>query len=217
MTEAEWLACTSPRRMLAHLYSIPAYQPGRPTARKFRLFACAAVRVVWEQVADVRARQAIEVAERFAEGLAGAKELIAARVAALQLSAVTCGPVQLVYKAAHKAAGWDAALAAEDAAADLRRFEKGAGRAQSALLRDMFGPLPFRLVSLDPSWLSWNEATVPKLVNSIAEERRPEGLPVLADALEEAGCDNADVLTHCRGPGEHVRGCWVIDLVLGRQ
>jgi hypothetical protein len=203
--------------MLAHLNSIPAYQPGRPTARKFRLFACAAVRRVWEQVADERARQAVEVAEQFAEELAGAKELNAAREAALQLSAVTCGPVQLVYKAAHKAASWDAALAAEDATAELQRFEKGAGRVQSRLLRDVFGPLPFRQVCLGSSWMTWNEATVPKLVKAIDEERRPEGLPVLADALEEAGCDNADLLAHCREPGEHVRGCWVIDLLLGRQ
>jgi hypothetical protein len=51
----------------------------------------------------------------------------------------------------------------------------------------------------------------------IYDERKFEDLPFLADALEEAGCDNADILNHCRGPGPHVRGCWVVDLLLGKE
>jgi hypothetical protein len=83
------------------------------------------------------------------------------------------------------------------------------------LIRDIFGN-PFRAVSLVPSWLIWNEATVAKLAQAIYDERAFERLPVLADALEEAGCTDAEILAHCRGPGPHVRGCWALDLLLGK-
>jgi hypothetical protein len=93
----------------------------------------------------------------------------------------------------------------------------------SRLLRDLFGPLPFRTVTLDPAWLAWNEGTIPQLTQAVYEERElPTGhldtarLSVLANALEEAGCDNADILGHCRGPGPHVRGCFVVDALLGK-
>jgi hypothetical protein len=87
---------------------------------------------------------------------------------------------------------------------------------QSAFLRDRFGN-PFRpFPSLAPSVLAWNGGTVLKLAQSIYEERAFDRLPVLADALEEAGCTDAEVLTHRRSGGEHVRGCWVVDLVLGK-
>jgi hypothetical protein len=73
---------------------------------------------------------------------------------------------------------------------------------------------PFRPVTFAPSWRS---ETAVALASGIYAERAFDRLPILADALEEAGCDNGDVLTHCRGPGPHVRGCWVIDLVLGKN
>ena len=88
---------------------------------------------------------------------------------------------------------------------------------QARLLRDVFGPLPFRDVPVAPSWLTWNGGTVPRLARAIYDERAFDRLPVLADALEEAGCTNAEVLGHCREPGPHVRGCWVPDLLLGRE
>jgi hypothetical protein len=84
---------------------------------------------------------------------------------------------------------------------------------QAALLRDIFGN-PFRFVAIDPAWLCWNDATVVKLAQAIYDERRFEDTPILADALERAGCTDADLLVHCRQPGEHVRGCWVVDLLL---
>jgi hypothetical protein len=80
-------------------------------------------------------------------------------------------------------------------------------------LRDIFGN-PFRPVTLNPSWRT---PTVKQLAEAIYKERAFERMPILADALEDAGCDNADILSHCRGGGEHVRGCWVVDLVLGRE
>jgi hypothetical protein len=84
--------------------------------------------------------------------------------------------------------------------------------AQAALLRDIVGN-PFRQVSLDPCWLT---SPVQGVARGIYEEWTCDSLPVLADALEEAGCTDREVLEHCRAPGPHVRGCWVIDLVLGR-
>ena len=87
---------------------------------------------------------------------------------------------------------------------------------ECALLRDIVGN-PFRPVTLDPAWLRWNDGCVPKIAQSIYEERRFGELPILADALEDAGCDNADILAHCRGPEPHVRGCWAVDAILGKE
>jgi hypothetical protein len=86
---------------------------------------------------------------------------------------------------------------------------------QAALLRDIVGN-PFQVVTIDPAWLRWNTGCVEQIARGIYDDRRFAELPVLADALEEAGCDNAEILGHCRQPGEHVRGCWVLDSLLGR-
>jgi hypothetical protein len=76
---------------------------------------------------------------------------------------------------------------------------------------------PFRPVSIDPTWLAWQGGTVPKLARAIYEERAFDRLPVLADALLEAGCDAADILGHLRQQGAvHVRGCWCLDLLLDK-
>ena len=79
---------------------------------------------------------------------------------------------------------------------------------QSALLRDIFGPLPFHPVVVPPSVLAWNNSTVVKLAQAIYTERAFDRLAILADALEDAGCNEADILDHLRSPGPHVRGCW---------
>ena len=84
------------------------------------------------------------------------------------------------------------------------------------LLRDIVGN-PFRRVAASPPWLTWNDGAVQKMVQVIYDGRRFADLPILADALEDAGCDNADILAHCRSGGEHVRGCWVVDLLLDRK
>lgn len=83
------------------------------------------------------------------------------------------------------------------------------------LLRDIFGN-SFRPLVLDPSWLTWQDGTVIKLAQGIYEERAFDCMPVLADALEEAGCTEGEVLAHCRQPGTHVRGCWGVDLLLAK-
>jgi hypothetical protein len=87
--------------------------------------------------------------------------------------------------------------------------------AQADLLRDIFGD-PSRPVAVDPAWLTWNDGAVAKLARAIYEGRTFDRLPIVADALEEAGCTDAALLAHCRRPGGHVRGCWVVDLLLGK-
>src|SRR5262249_8755936 len=84
------------------------------------------------------------------------------------------------------------------------------------LLRCVFGN-PFRPAQLDRAWLSANDGAVYKLARSIYDESAFERLPILADALEDAGCDNADILSHCRSEGPHARGCWVVDLIRGKE
>ncbi|MBY0522840.1 MAG: hypothetical protein K2R98_05560 [Gemmataceae bacterium] len=84
------------------------------------------------------------------------------------------------------------------------------------MVREIFGN-PFRPMSVEPSCVAWCGATVGKLADVIYEERAFDRLPILADALEDAGCTDAAILEHCRGPGLHVRGCWVVDLLLGRE
>lgn len=86
-------------------------------------------------------------------------------------------------------------------------------RMQAHLLRDIFGPFLFRPIALDGSWLT---PTATSLAKVTYDARSFDRVPILADALEEAGCTNAEILAHCRGPGPHVRGCWVVDLILGK-
>jgi len=83
-------------------------------------------------------------------------------------------------------------------------------------IRDIVGN-PFHPVSIVPPWLSWCRDIIPKMAQLIYDECWFQDLPFLADALEDAGCENADILGHCRGPEPHVRGCWVVDLLLGKE
>jgi hypothetical protein len=84
------------------------------------------------------------------------------------------------------------------------------------ILRYIFGH-PFRPIQIDPAWLQWRDGAAVHITQTIYDTRRFQDLPILADALEEAGCADADILGHCRGPGEHVRGCWVLDLLLDKK
>jgi hypothetical protein len=92
------------------------------------------------------------------------------------------------------------------------RVRRAAAREQCALLRDLLGN-PFRPAAIDPLWKT---AAVDALARGVYEERAFDRLPFLADALEEAGCTDAILLNHLRGPGPHVRGCWCVDLLLGK-
>lgn len=86
--------------------------------------------------------------------------------------------------------------------------------AQARLLRDIFGPLPFRPIAIDPRWLT---STVIDLAAAIYEEKAFGRLGILADALMDSGCDSEEIIAHCRGDGPHVRGCWVVDKILGKE
>jgi hypothetical protein len=109
-------------------------------------------------------------------------------------------------------------MAVEYALEDLREAdskEGGAERAKArvaAVVREIFGN-PFRSITFSPDWGTDSVIALARRAHEVWEF---SALPILADALQEAGCDNADILNHCRGPGPHVHGCWVVDLVLGR-
>jgi hypothetical protein len=86
-------------------------------------------------------------------------------------------------------------------------------RAVVGVLRDVVGN-PFRSAAVDPAWRT---STVTALARGVYESRDFSAMPILADALQDAGCDSEDILNHCRSGGVHVRGCWVADLVLGKE
>jgi hypothetical protein len=117
-----------------------------------------------------------------------------------------------------KAAAWAAAKAAGAAATAAQEETAGAAerKAQAALLRDLFGN-PFRPFHVDPACLSWRDGTVLKMAQAIYDDRAFDRLPILADALEEAGCSDPILLAHLRGPGPHVRGCFAVDALLGKS
>jgi hypothetical protein len=84
------------------------------------------------------------------------------------------------------------------------------------LLRCIFGN-PFRQVILDSAWLVWHGGLPMSMAQRMYDSRDFADMPILADALEEAGCQDQDILGHCRSGVEHVRGCWVVDLLLGKE
>jgi hypothetical protein len=89
--------------------------------------------------------------------------------------------------------------------------------AQAALLRDIFGNPFHPSPPLPPAVLTWNDGAVRRIAEGIYEGRAFDRLPILADALLDAGCDNEELIQHCRGDGPHVRGCWAVDLILGKS
>ena len=89
--------------------------------------------------------------------------------------------------------------------------------AQAALLHDIFGPLPFRAVAIHPDVLAWNDRVVLRVAQAVYDERRFGVMPILADALLDAGADDEELIQHCRSAGPHVRGCWAVDLILGKS
>jgi hypothetical protein len=176
----------------------------------------------------------VGTAERFADGDAGPEELEAAFRAARDafaedLLSLQDGPglypqgaLEAAWFAAHPAARTSAEKAAASAAYGVATVTQDVWdlmaerAAQSDLARDLLGN-PFRPATLDPAWLAWKGGAVRSLAVSVYEARDYGRLPILADALEDAGCGSRDILDHCRGPGAHVRGCWVVDLLLGKR
>jgi hypothetical protein len=232
MTEEEWWNCkpTELDEMLAFLHE------QRASARKVWLFVCGCCRGIWPLLTDQRSRAAVEVAERYVDDLVTAETLEKARNDARDALAES-GDTRALSIMAHRitlaeASGnpWVAASSVFSPLLDpswrLERFRftkklsNGQRRAifdVSARLRDIFGLLPFRPVFIDQTVLEWNDRTVPKVAQGIYDERDFDQLPVLADALEEGGCDNEEILSHCRSSETHSRGCWCVDLILGNR
>ncbi len=229
MNEAEWLAADDPDAMLRSLRD-----RGRANDRKLRLFICAGCRQPWAATEHAD-RAALDVAERFADGRADEQHLAEARRGLRSGHARHGWGSYDVERAVSLAVAISPDLAAEAAADSLRVVAYWSGRAgydrasiesryaareaertrQTAAVRCIFGN-PFRRAAISAAWLVWNDGTVRRLAEAIYAERAFERLPILADALEEAGCDDAEILGHCRGPAPHTRGCWVVDLLLDR-
>jgi hypothetical protein len=239
--------------MLAHL-------GGRASERKKRLFACACIRRIWPLLDDERLRSSVELAERYADGQADARQMQralllvgllreeraaaekrqatwlarAARAAAQAVEALlpVKGPileaprdvrdppdVVSATRIARTAARADRASREERPGAAARpSAADSSSRLESLdavdLLREIFGN-PFRTVTVDLAWLAAEEGSVAKRARAVYEENRFDHLPLVADALARAGCTDADILSHCRTRGGHVRGCWVVDALLG--
>jgi hypothetical protein len=92
------------------------------------------------------------------------------------------------------------------------------------MIRDIFGPPPFREIKIDPPLLTKQDGLIPKLARAAYENRSlpagtldPARLLILADALDDVGLTDAEVLTHLHSGGPHVRGCWAVDVVLGLE
>jgi hypothetical protein len=262
MTEQEWLNCTNPRPMLEFL-------SGKASGRKRRLFAVACCRHLWPLLTDPRIRDAVEIAELWADGRASPEELAFHRVAARRAleearlralheadragltwsilkfhvnhhaSAFEAAAEALSAQTAHartlggrfpERAAWGAMLAVIPAIEQgplyhtdgfQEHYLTSARLVQAAFLRELFGN-PFRVVSVNPVWFlcrsgrPWERGPVAKLTQTVYDHHAFERLPVLADALEEAGCSDEEILGHLRGPEPHVRGCWVVDLLLDK-
>ncbi|MCI0462225.1 MAG: hypothetical protein L0Z62_35175 [Gemmataceae bacterium] len=222
MTEADWLACTEPTPMLEFVFT----KAGPPSDRKYLLLACACCRRIWHLLTDERFRQAVDFTERYVDGRESEED---SQVLDLRLCTLltqqfgnnhsTMTTEGLAAELAVDLLAQNPAVAADCATRRLpwlmEREEKKAEEVayQCGLLRDLFGN-PFRPASLDPSWLT---PKVVALARTIHDDRALNRIPELADALEEAGCTNTDILAHCRGLGGHVRGCWVVDLLLGKE
>lgn len=243
MTEAEWLACEEPRRMLRFLAD-------KASGRKLRLFAIACSRGFVIPANAVASEAVFRVGERIADG----EDSYVARGSASPLAELRTGhreadllTIQFFDDDAGAAAEWaswmavgiresdarDASLSPEARGLEaLIQFQPSfsspecvaAARAESmvqaGLLRDLAGDL-FRPGTLDPAHRT---PTAWRIAQAAYEERElPSGhldiarLGVLSDALEEAGCTDEALLSHLRSPGPHVRGCWALDLVLGQK
>jgi hypothetical protein len=234
MTEQEWLnpgfseQVVFSDRMLAFLRGQPNL------GRKRRLLAVACCQRVLEWMPD-ECLPAVALAERLAEGPVDEEERWAVYVAAgeaydVQNELPRTWAGYCAYRAVETpsdyeqptswdddAAAWVAQVAAQPASWVNGRWDLAAlvreRRAVAGLIRDIFGN-PFRPVAFAQAWRT---PRVVGLAQAVYDGRAFERLPLLADELERASCREPAVLAHCRQPGTHVRGCWVVDSVLGKS
>jgi hypothetical protein len=218
LTERQWLKSNS----IAEMH--PRCRRNRKRdLRKERLFACACCRRIWNLLTDPRSRAVVEAAEQYADGLIDKGALAAARVEAVRATRVAPRRSNDSPVAAAECLGnlepYDVFFACTARVTMVvARCRIGTRKAEEALqakfLRDIFGN-PFRPVAFSPSWRT---DTATALARTMYESREFSAMPILADALQDAGCDNDDILSHCRdGNQVHVRGCWVVDFVLGKE
>jgi hypothetical protein len=218
--------------------SLLTFLTGKISPRKLRLFAVGCCQTIWPILVDGRSRKAIRVASRFADGEASDWERRQAFAAARQayidaddpagergggvtaglLAALAAASTLSLFRAASEVLQVSTLAARARALLDSR--PEGASssgspeerRRQVALLRDIAGPGP--LPGLSPAWIT---PTVRAIAQGVYLARDWQALPVLADALEEQGCDHLGILSHLRAPGPHARGCWALDLLLGKE
>jgi hypothetical protein len=248
VTEAQWLVGEDPRAMVWGLRGLTNLRNKR-NGRKLRLFAVACCHRVRHLLEQPGATRAVDLAEQYADGQAGAADMLAASKLVSRMHAsvwdayqAACkasskhptytfrdnyvdGPDYLAACAVWRSTLWERIEADPDPPGQERPnaaalAAKAAERASQAdLLRCVFGN-PFRPAIVSPACRT---AQVVALAQAAYDNRTlPAGvldlarLAVLADALEEAGCNQTDLLAHLRGHGPHVRGCWAVDLLLGR-
>lgn len=211
---------------------------GASLDRKRRLLGCGLGRHVWPALRDDRSRHAIDAAERYADGAAGEAELSSAEAGARAAmvnvrryernrNRYECfGTAVGAWVAGAEVRDWSVAPETVDTATDTPLWEDAAEAMRvrggvwhaelgwfCAAVRCVFGN-PFRPVAFNHRW---RRKAVLSIARSIYDERAFDRLPSLAAALEEVGCDSTDVLSHLRTGGAHVKGCWALDLVLGRS
>ena len=221
MTEEQWLTCTDPTLMLEFLQ-------GKVSDRKLRLFAGACCRGLLGANNEY-ARQAVEVVELFADGHSNKAALKRARQEVR--AARHDRPMRGQESQREWSLCWITEVAATEnsfamvasemsrlAAEGILPWSTDRQVACCSLLRDIVGPLPFRPVTIDPSLLRWNDGTVSPIAAGIYDARAFERMGILADALLDAGCDDEKMLQHCRQQeAVHTKGCWVLDLLLGKS
>lgn len=204
---AKVLATANPRRLLVSIRS-------RASARKLRLLLCACVRTLRDSTTVRECQPTIEVAERFADGLATASELRAPPE-----GEGSNWEGWIAYPDAFEAARYLIPVCLSRDMETFRMWERRKRREcrsrYNRLVADVFDPLLSRLVAFDADWKT---STAVAVAQQMYDSRDFSTMPILADALQDAGCDNDDILNHCRDPEQpHIRGCWVVDLVLGKE
>ena len=225
MTESEWLKGGRPLGMLGYL--LDTVGRARYSERHFRLFACACVRQAQALLSDRRSRQAVEVAERYALGQTDRRALEQARNAARDASlAIWQSSLESAHELADHVRAAQAALDVTTQPGRIAAWQvcqalfptllaDWSPRAAD-LIRDVFGN-PFHSPSLPEHWRVWNEGTIARLARHIHERQRYDELPILADALEDAGCTDEAITSHCRQAPIHGPGCWVLALLMGEE
>jgi len=180
------------------------------TPRKLRLIACAVARAQFSATDVTSLRRAVALAEEWAD--AGTPP---DGVTPVRRALIASRRALIASRRGHGAPAWGVAIGlrciADDA--DLRPFRNPFGQLLGPICREQFGN-PFVAPDWEPDWFT---STVRDLAAHIYESREFSAMPILADALQDAGCDDEQILSHCRGEKPHARGCWVLDAILGKS